>query len=95
VDTVDFSGYFRIVFNYATSRVERLVAEMDSSGLTRVLDVSWGPAGKPLIRFMPASPAEGGEFARVFGASMKVELVESREATELIDAFYKEVDGHA
>jgi len=95
IDGVDFSGYFRIVFNYTSKRVERLVAEIDSSGLTRIFDVSWGPTGKPQLRFMPGSSSEGEDFAQVFGASMKVELVKPREAADLIDTFYKEVDGHA
>lgn len=95
LDSVDFSGYFRIVFNYATHRVERLVAEIDSSRLTRVFDVSWGLAGKPKLRFMPGTPSEAGEFEQIFGASMKVEFVQPRRAADLIDAYYKEVDGHA
>lgn len=95
LDAVDFSGFFRIVFNYATSTVERLVAEIDSSGLTRVLDVSLGPGGKPLLRYRPGSPVEGDAFIRKFGTSMKVELVQSMEAVDLIDAFHKDVDNHA
>ena len=95
IDTVDFSGYIRIVFNYTASRVERLVAEIDSSGLTRVFDVSWGPMGKPRLRFMPGSLPEGGEFTRIFGASMKVELIPQGEDPALIDTVYRELDGHA
>jgi hypothetical protein len=95
MDGVDFSGYFRIIFNYAASKVERLVAEIDSSGLTRICDVSWTAAGKPRLRFMPGSLSEGDEFSRLFGASMQVEIFHSGEAPALMDTLYREVDGHA
>jgi hypothetical protein len=95
VDDVDFSGYFRIVFNYASNKVERLVAEIDSSGQTRFFDVSWGPKGKPQLRFMPGSAVEGKDFLRTFGKSMKVELIPQVEDPALIDTVYREVDGHA
>ena len=95
IDAVDFSGYFRIIFNYATSKVERLVAEIDSSGLTRICDLSWAATGEPMLRFMPASLAEGDEFSRLFGKSMQVEIFQTEKAPDLIGNLYREVDGHA
>jgi hypothetical protein len=94
IDGVDFSGYFRIIFNYAACKVERLVVEIDSSGLTRVCDVSWGPSGKPRLRYMPGSPPEGDEFDRLFGPSMKVEIYPPGEAPGLVDTLHREIDGH-
>ena len=95
IDAVDFSGYFRIIFNYATSRVERLVAEIDSSGLTRICDLSWSATGEPMLRFMPASLSEGDEFSRLFGKSMQVEIFHTEKAPDHIGTLYREVDGHA
>jgi hypothetical protein len=95
IDGVDFSGYLRIVFNYASNKVERLVAEIDASGLTRIVDVSWGAVGKTKLRFRPGSIAEGWSFSRVFGQSMEVELLPQGEDPVLIDTVYREVDGHA
>jgi hypothetical protein len=95
LDGVDFSGYFRIVFNYASRKVERLVAEIDSSGLTRVCDMSWGSTGEPKLRFMPGSSPEGDEFTRLFGASMRVEVLRPEDVPGLVDTPYGEVNGHA
>lgn len=95
LNDVAFSGYFRIIFNYASGRTERLVAEIDTAALTRLLDLSWGSSGKLEMRFMPGSASEGAKFDQLFGASAPVVLLPPGGLSNLDEALGPEVDSHA